>query len=138
MMMKLIVAYIATGLAFALIDSVWLINMAPRLYKPEIGEMMAEPFRLKPAIVFYLIYIAGMMWFAVVPGLNDGRWQTALVQGAVLGLMCYMTYDLTNYATLKVWSMKVTVLDMIWGTVLTGSASAVGMLVTEKLFPTAQ
>jgi len=66
--MKLVVAYIATGLAFALIDSVWLINMAPRLYKPEIGEMMAEPFRLKPAIVFYLLYIGGMMWFAVVPG----------------------------------------------------------------------
>jgi uncharacterized membrane protein len=137
-MLKLITAYIATGLAFALIDSVWLINMAPRLYKPEIGEMMAEPFRLKPAIVFYLLYIGGMMWFAVVPGLNDGRWQTALVQGAVLGLMCYMTYDLTNFATLKVWSMKVTIYDMIWGTVLTGSASVVGMLVTAKLFPNPQ
>lgn len=138
MIIKLIVAYIATGIAFALIDSVWLINMAPKLYKPEIGELLAPEFRLKPAIVFYLLYIGGMMWFAVVPGLNDGRWQTALLQGAVLGFLCYMTYDMTNFATLKVWSMKVTILDMIWGTVLTGSASVVGMLVTAKLFPASQ
>lgn len=136
-MLKIIIAYVATGLAFALIDSVWLINMAPRLYKPELGGMLAEPFRLGPAVAFYLLYIAGMLWFAVLPGLGDGRWQTALVQGAVLGLMCYMTYDLTNFATLKVWSMKVTIYDMIWGTVLTGSASAAGMLITQKLAPSA-
>lgn len=133
MILKLVVAYVATGIAFALIDSVWLINMAPRLYKPELGELLAPEFRLMPAVVFYLLYIGGMMWFAVVPGLNDGRWQTALVQGAVLGFIAYMTYDLTNFATLKVWSLKVTVLDMIWGTVLTGSASAVGMLVTARV-----
>ena len=137
MMLKYVAAYVATGLAFALIDSVWLKNMAPRLYQPILGDLLAPSFRLAPAVVFYVLYIAGIQIFAVVPALADGRWQTALLQGAVLGFLCYMTYDMTNFATLKVWSMKVTVLDMIWGTVLTGSASAVGMLVTARLFPQA-
>jgi uncharacterized membrane protein len=132
---KYIVAYIATGLSFALIDSVWLRTMYERLYKPEIGElMMKEGFRLGPAVVFYLLYILGMMIFAVGPALQSGKWQTALIWGALLGFFCYMTYDLTNYATLKVWSLKVTVLDIIWGTVLTGSASLAGWWVTTLIF----
>ncbi len=132
MITKYIVGYIATGLAFALIDSVWLRTMYTRLYKPEIGElMMRGGFRLAPAIIFYLLYILGMMVFAVGPALSSGRWQTALLQGALFGFFCYMTYDLTNHATMKVWSTKVTVLDILWGTFLTGSASMVGMTVTQ-------
>ncbi|HMS19902.1 MAG TPA: DUF2177 family protein, partial [Sphingorhabdus sp.] len=95
--------------------------------KPEIGSLMYEGgFRLGPAVAFYLLYILGMMIFAVGPALHNGKWQTALLWGALLGFFCYMTYDLTNYATLKVWSTKVTVLDIIWGTLLTGSASLCG------------
>jgi uncharacterized membrane protein len=131
---KYIIAYIATGISFALIDSVWLRTMYSRLYKPEIGElMMKDGFRLGPAVVFYLLYIFGMMIFAVGPALQSGKWQTAMVWGALFGFFCYMTYDLTNYATLKVWSMKVTVLDIIWGTVLTGSASLAGWWVTTLI-----
>jgi uncharacterized membrane protein len=134
MITKYIVAYIATGIAFAVIDSVWLRNAYTRLYQPEIGEMLyAGGVRWAPAISFYLLYILGMIVFAVGPALKAGSWQVALVQGAMLGFFCYMTYDLTNYATLKVWSLKVTILDMIWGTILTGSASAVGAFVTMKL-----
>lgn len=135
MIAKYIVAYIATGVSFALIDSVWLRTMYERLYKPEIGELMYEGgFRLGPAVAFYLLYILGMMIFAVGPALHSGKWQTALLWGALLGFFCYMTYDLTNYATLKVWSTKVTVLDIIWGTVLTGSASLAGWWVTALIF----
>jgi uncharacterized membrane protein len=134
MVVKYVVAYIATGISFALIDSVWLRSMYTRLYKPEIGELMYENgFRLGPAVAFYLLYILGMMIFAVGPALNSGKWQTALLWGALLGFFCYMTYDLTNYATLKVWSLKVTVLDIIWGTVLTGSASLAGWWVTTAI-----
>ncbi|RDV07869.1 DUF2177 family protein [Sphingorhabdus pulchriflava] len=134
-MAKYIVAYIATGVSFALIDSVWLRTMYERLYKPEIGDLMYEGgFRLGPAVAFYLLYILGMMIFAVGPALHSGKWQTALVWGALLGFFCYMTYDLTNYATLKVWSTKVTVLDIIWGTVLTGSASFCGWWATTLIF----
>ncbi len=135
MIMKTATAFIATGLGFAAIDSIWLITMSTRLYKPEIGELMAENFRLGPAIVFYLLYITGILIFAVQPALASGKWQTALVQGALFGFFCYMTYDMTNYATLKVWSLKVTILDLMWGTFLTGSAATVGLLVTRKFFP---
>jgi uncharacterized membrane protein len=135
MIAKYIVAYLATGVSFALIDSVWLRSMYERLYKPEIGELMYQGgFRLGPAVAFYLLYILGMMIFAVGPALHSGKWQTALLWGALLGFFCYMTYDLTNYATLKVWSTRVTVLDIIWGTVLTGSASLAGWWATTLIF----
>lgn len=135
MLLKYITAYLATGLAFALIDSVWLRNMYARLYKPEIGELMlSSGFRMGPAVVFYLLYILGMMIFAVGPALAANKWQVALTQGAMFGFFCYMTYDLTNFATLKVWSVKVTVLDIIWGTVLTGSASVAGYWLTTFVF----
>lgn len=130
-MNKYIIAYFATGIAFAAIDAVWLRTMATRLYRPEIGELLARDFRLGPAVVFYLLYIAGMLYFAVGPALASGKWQTALLNGAVLGFLCYMTYDLTNQATLKVWSLKVTIADIIWGTVLTASASLSGFLLTN-------
>ena len=135
MIMKSATAFIATGLGFAAVDSVWLIIMSTRLYKPEIGELMAENFRLGPAIIFYLLYITGILVFAVQPALASGKWQTALVQGALFGFFCYMTYDMTNYATLKVWSLKVTILDLMWGTFLTGSAATIGFVVTRKFFP---
>jgi uncharacterized membrane protein len=134
MVVKYVVGYIATGMAFALIDSVWLRSMYTRLYQPEIGELLyKDGFRLGPAITFYLLYILGMMIFAVGPALQNGKWQTALVWGALLGFFCYMTYDLTNYATLKVWSLKVTILDIIWGTFLTGSASLAGWWLTTLI-----
>ncbi len=139
-MTKFIVAYLATLVAFAAIDSVWLINMAPRLYKPEIGPVMMENgFRLAPAMIFYAIYIGGILYFAVLPGLAAGDVARAALQGAVLGFLCYATYDFTNYATLKVWSLKVTVLDLIWGTVLTGGTAAAGTAITgwvmARFFP---
>lgn len=133
MLIRTITTYALTGLCFALIDSIWLRTMYMRLYQPELGEVLGG-LRLGPAIAFYLIYIAGMMWFAVGPALANGRWQTALVQGAVLGFLCYATYDLTNYATLKVWSFKVTALDILWGTFLTGSAALAGWAATRALF----
>ena len=136
-MIKMLAAYGLTLIAFAAIDAVWLINMAPRLYKPEIGAvMMEEGFRLAPAMIFYTLYIGGIVYFSVWPGLTEGVAKAAL-QGAILGFLCYATYDFTNYATLKVWSLKVTVLDLIWGTVLTGGTAAVGTWATLKLFPSA-
>ena len=131
---RYICAYFATGIAFALIDSVWLRTMSERLYRVEIGELLADKFRIGPAIIFYLLYILGMMIFAVGPALQNGNWKTALCYGAAFGFFTYMTYDLTNFATLKVWSLKVTVLDIIWGSVLTGLAAAAGAAITNRFF----
>ena len=133
MILKYIIGYIATGISFAIIDSFWLRTMYTRLYQPEIGAVLMKGMRLGPAVAFYLLYILGMMIFAVGPAMASGKWQTALIQGAMFGFFCYMTYDLTNFATLKVWSMKVTILDMIWGTFLTGSAAAAGYWVTTAI-----
>ena len=133
MITKYLIGYIATGISFALIDSVWLRTMYTRLYVPEIGAMLMNGMRLGPAIAFYLLYILGIMVFAVGPALTSGKWQTALIQGAMFGFFCYITYDLTNYATLKVWSLKVTILDMIWGTVLTGGAALGGYWITTSI-----
>jgi uncharacterized membrane protein len=134
MIAKYLVGYILTGLAFAVIDSVWLRTMYKPLYQAEIGELLMRGLRWGPAISFYLLFILGIMIFAVGPALVSGRWQTALVQGALFGFFTYMTYDLTNFATLKVWSLKVTMLDIMWGTILTGSAAAVGALATNAIF----
>ena len=128
-------AYVATGIAFALIDSVWLRTMSERLYRVEIGELLSDKFRIGPAIVFYLLYILGMMIFAVGPAMQNSNWKTALCYGAAFGFFTYMTYDLTNFATLKVWSLKVTILDIIWGTVLTGLAAGAGAAITNRFFP---
>ena len=133
MIVKYLIAYIATGISFAVIDSFWLRTMYTRLYIPEIGELLMKGLRWGPAIAFYLFYILGIMVFAVGPALQSGKWQTALIQGAMFGFFCYMTYDLTNYATLKVWSLKVTILDMIWGTLLTGGAALGGYLITTAI-----
>ena len=133
MIAKYIIGYVATGISFAIIDSFWLRTMYTRLYQPEIGAVLMKGMRLGPAVAFYLLYILGIIIFAFTPALKSGQWQTALINGAMFGFFCYMTYDLTNFATLKVWSMKVTILDMIWGTFLTGSAAAAGYWITTAI-----
>jgi uncharacterized membrane protein len=133
MVLKYAVAYIATGMAFAAIDAVWLRTMFTRLYQPEIGEMLAPNLRLGPAVIFYLLFILGLVYFAVLPALRDQNWSTALINGALFGFFTYMTYDLTNFATLKIWSLKVTILDIIWGSFLGGISALLGWLVTSRL-----
>ena len=123
-----IIAYIATGVAFLGIDAVWLSFTANRLYRPQIGPLMLEKFSVPPAALFYLIYIGGIVFFAIAPALASGRWTAALVRGALLGFVAYATYDLTNQATLKGWSSTVTVADLCWGTFVTGAAASVGFL----------
>jgi uncharacterized membrane protein len=135
MLVRFALAYIATGISFALIDSVWLRTMYTRLYVPEIGGSLMGGVRMGPAIMFYLLYILGMMIFAVGPGVASGSWKTALINGAMFGFFTYMTYDLTNFATLKIWSLKVTILDIIWGTLLAGLAAAAGTAITNTLLP---
>lgn len=127
--MQYLVSIIVTALAFGAMDAVWLNTMFTRLYKPEIGELIGD-LRWAPALVFYLLYIIGIQIFAIAPALASGKWTTALLYGALFGFFCYATYDLTNHATMKVWSLKVTVLDIIWGSFATGTASAIAAVVT--------
>ncbi|WP_312360119.1 DUF2177 family protein [Agrobacterium sp.] len=126
-------AYLFTLVAFLVIDFIWLSTMASRLYRPAIGDLLAENFRLAPAVVFYLIYAAGLTFLAVRPAFQTGEWTTALLYGAVVGFMAYATYDLTNQATLKSWSTTLTVADLLWGTFVSATAAAIGYLITVRL-----
>ncbi len=132
-MKTLLTAYAAAALAFLAVDAVWLSTMANLLYRPLLGDLLAPQFRLGPAILFYVIYIGGIVFFAVRPALATGRLSTAALQGAALGFVAYGTYDLTNHATLRDWPAIITVADMIWGTLLTATASIAGYAAARRV-----
>lgn len=121
-----IFAYGGAAAAMLVLDGAWLSFAAKRLYRPLLGDMLADGFRLTPAALFYFLYVAGIVVLAVAPGLAAGKWTVALTRGLVLGMIAYGTYDLTNQATLRQWSGVVTLADMCWGTVLTGAAATAG------------
>ena len=121
--MRFLIAYVLSALIFLAIDSQWIGNFATDFYQEKIGHLMADTFDLKAAAAFYLIYIAGLVFFAVRPALAEPALKpalkTALLCGALYGFFTYATYDLTNYATLRDWPFDMVVIDLIWGTVLT-------------------
>ena len=130
-MIKTFVAYAAAALVFGAADAVWLTVMGPRLYRPVLGPILADKIDLPAAAAFYLIYIGGIVFLAVTPALKDGQWRTAAINGLVLGLVAYGAYDLTNQATLKLWSSKLTLADMAWGGGMTALAAVAGFLATR-------
>jgi len=132
--MKLqIIAYIATALVFLGFDAIWLTTMGDRFYRPIIGDIMLEKFSPMPAIVFYLLYVLGMVIFAVSPALTSGKWTQALIYGALFGFFAYVTYDLSNQATLKRWTTLLSVTDIAWGTIVTGVSATLGCLIAASL-----
>ena len=133
--MQPLAAYIATALIFGALDAIWLTKVGPKLYRPEIGELLMDGWRPAPALIFYALYILGIQIFAVQPALAAGRWQVAAQYGALFGFFCYMTYDLTNQATMRVWSTKVTLMDIAWGTVATGIAAGAAACLVLALLP---
>lgn len=137
MIPQYLTAYVATAILFGILDALWLGKMVPTVYRAEIGEMLMRGWRPAPALVFYALYMLGIQIFAIAPALASGKWQEALMWGALFGFFCYMTYDLTNYATLKVWSLKVTLLDIAWGTIATGLAAGAAAWLTLTIFPKA-
>lgn len=130
-------AYLVTGLALLAADLVWLSTMTGIFYRPALGELLLDQPDLAAAALFYLVYVLGIVFFAVAPALQSGRWTTALVNGAALGLLAYATYDLTNQATLKGWPAVVTVVDIAWGIVLTAGAAVAGYLGANAITPAA-
>jgi len=122
-------AYGLTALVFLALDAVWLSTMAERLYRPAIGHLMAPQFAPVPALLFYPLYFAGIVFFAVAPALAAGSARMAAARGAALGLVAYAAYDLTNQATLRDWPWLLTVADLAWGTVATALAACVAAAV---------
>jgi uncharacterized membrane protein len=117
----------------AALDFLWLSNTSAALYRRDLGVLLAEDPRMGVAVVFYLLYAAGIAIFAVRPALETADWRTAALYGALFGFFAYATYDLTNFATMKVWTLRVTLLDIGWGSFLTAVAASVGALAALKL-----
>jgi uncharacterized membrane protein len=124
--MKTLTIYAATLLVFFGVDFIWLGRMGDAFYRPAMGGMAADGFKLGPAVVFYLLYAFGILFFAVNPALAAGNWKIAALHGALLGLVGYGVYDLTNMATLKSWPLSLTLVDLAWGVFLTGLAALAG------------
>ena len=125
--------YLLTIPVFFLIDMLWLGVIAKNLYRPRLGHLMSDDVNWTAAFIFYFLYIVGILFFAVVPALKEGDWQTALTLGAAFGFFTYMTYDMTNLATLRDWSVTVVIADIIWGTVLCGSVAWVSFFIGKWL-----
>ena len=130
--MTWIVAFIAAALAFGALDAMWLGWAGPNFYRPRLGDLLADSFHMGPALVFYTAYIAAIVWFAVRPGLAGGLGAAAL-NGALLGAICYATYDLTNQATLRQWSTTVTIADICWGAFATAVAATAATFAGSRL-----
>jgi uncharacterized membrane protein len=130
-MISHLVAYAATAIVFFAVDFVWLSKVSTSFYRTRLGDALLDQPNLLIAGLFYLFYVGGIVYFAVAPALVDGGWSKALIAGLILGFVAYGTYDLTNLSTLRGWSWSVTLVDLAWGTVLTGAAAVSGYFLTQ-------
>ena len=118
---------------FTAIDMVWLVLVAKNFYNRQIGFLMKPNINWTAAIIFYLLFIAGLVTFVISPAVLKHSWLHALLFGALFGLITYATYDLTNLATMKDWPVIVTIVDLAWGMVLSASVSVVTYLIYAKI-----
>ena len=131
--MKLLWVYLISTVIFFAIDMLWIGLVARSFYREKLGYLLADQPNWTAAIIFYLIYIGGILFFAVVPALRDQSWTIALLNGAVLGLLCYATYDLTNLATVDRFPLVVVIVDILWGIFLTASVSTITFVIGSRL-----
>ena len=117
---------------FLAIDMVWLTLIAKNFYAKQIGYLMSKNPNLFAALIFYLIFIAGLIVFVITPALDKKIWMNALLLGAFFGLVTYATYDLTNLATVKDWPLIITIVDLIWGMILSAAVSVITYFIALK------
>lgn len=127
-MLKFLVAYVATAIVFFGLDFIWLSRMFG-FYQSQLGELLLDKPRLGYAGAFYAVYVIGVVVLVVLPASASGNWVNALLGGALLGLVAYGTYDMTNMATLRGFQLPVAIVDMAWGTFVTAVSATAGTLV---------
>ena len=131
--MAYVTGYITALIAFGAIDAIWLSLMGPALYRPTLGDILLTDLRLAPAVTFYAVYPVGLLVFAVMPGLKSGSAASAAGLAALFGAIAYATYDLTNFATLRNWTLQLTVLDIAYGAAASAFAAFVSLLVVRAV-----
>ena len=124
--------YVVVLFVFLAIDMVWLVFIARPFYSKHLGYLMAEKVKLAPAFLFYMIFVAGILFFVVYPAIAKGQWTYALFAGIFYGLITYATYDLTNLSTVKNWPILVTAVDLIWGCLVSALTSTIGFFIISK------
>ena len=127
---RTVFAYLGTLLAFLVLDGLWLGVLMGSTYKSLLGALMLDQPRLLPAVLFYLLYVLGCVVLVILP---SASWQRAARLGALLGLVAYGTYDLSNWATLQGWSASLALMDMAWGTFLTAVCCTVGHVCAHRV-----
>ena len=130
--MGMLKTYVIALIVFFLIDLFWLVAVARKLYQQELGYIMSEKPNWIVAALFYLIFIAGLVFFVINPAMEKNSWVFALLVGMLFGFITYSTYDLTNLATLKDWPLKITIIDLIWGSSLGGLVSTVTFFIAKR------
>ena len=133
MIMYYVKLYVCAFVGFLAIDMVWLTLVARGFYRRQLGFLLSDQPNWWAAISFYLLFVAGLLVFAVVPAVQEGSLRRALLLGGFFGLVTYATYDLTNLATVKNWPLMLTLVDMTWGLILAASVSCLGYLVGRWL-----
>jgi len=118
---------------FFIIDMTWLGIIAKNFYREQIGTLMKPNVNWTAAIIFYLIFITGLVVFVITPAIEKGSWTHAILFGALFGLVCYATYDLTNLAVAKDWPLLVTIVDLAWGAILASSVSVITYFISTKI-----
>ena len=126
-------AYVAAFLVMGALDFLWIGVLMTDFYKVRLGALMLEQPRMGAAALFYLLYIFGVTWFGVRPGLKAGQLGVAAGSSALFGVIAYATYDLTNLATLKTWFVDLTVIDMVWGATISAASGSAGYLAARAL-----
>lgn len=127
------IAYGFALLLFAAMDIAWIMTMGAKLYRQTLGDILLTDVRFGPAAAFYLMYPAAIVIFAVAPALKTGSVATALAYGALFGLFAYATYELTNFATLRNWTLHITLIDILYGAIATGLVAAIVTLLTVRV-----
>lgn len=134
-MKRFFCAWLTVLVAFLLLDGLWLGVLMGPTYRTWLGPLMLAQPVLLPAILFYLVYSLGIVLLGVLPGVRASSIKHAAGYSALLGVMAYGTYDLTNWATLSGWPAQLSLIDWAWGTFASGVAGAVGYLAVNKLMP---
>ena len=133
-MTKTIITYFVTLIVFVTIDMVWLMWLARPTYVAEMGDLIRKQPNLGAALAFYVMYAAGLVFFAVIPGLKSGSLMQGLALGAALGFVAYGTYDLTNLSVMNGFGFKIAMIDLIWGTCLSAITSTIAFFIISR-FP---
>ena len=123
--MNYVKMYLIALIVFVVIDGIWLLFISKDLYQKEIGHLLSSNPKLLAAVLFYLLFLGGLVYFVINPGIDKESIKTIIISGALFGLMTYATYDLTNLATLKEWPIKITIIDLLWGSSLSCIVSVV-------------